>query len=212
MATLGSKQLTFGKYAGKTLDEVANLDPGYCRWAASISQPGGQLKELVDYWKSRQCESSQQISKPSAKRSLEPEKDDVAKRQCTRDPEVLRRSSQQALSTRSFRLQQRYLDLIRAGVKVWEGRLRIGAAVGVRPGCPISFSSGSDELHMVVKSTREYKSFEDMLCDLGVESLLPGVKILAQGLSIYHSFPGYAQKELRFGVVAMELMPCATSP
>lgn len=52
-----------------------------------------------------------------------------------------------------------------------------------------------------------------MLRDLGVENLLPGVSDLKQAVDIYRSFPGYAEKEMMLGVVAMEIVPpgsCAT--
>jgi len=64
-----------------------------------------------------------------------------------------------------------------------------------------------------LRSVREYRSFEDMLRDFGVENLLPGVSDLKQAVDIYRSFPGYAEKEMMLGVVAMEIVlpgSCAT--
>merc|ERR1712107_132509 len=103
-------------------------------------------------------------------------------------------------SRKTFRMQQRFLELIKSGSKRWEGRLKTGAAAIVSAGCIVSFSSQTEELDMMVRSVREYKTFEDMLSDLGVETCLPGVRSLSQGVSIYHSFPGYAQQEVLRGV------------
>lgn len=108
--------------------------------------------------------------------------------------------------SRTFRLQRKYLDLIKSGRKRWEGRLKVGAASGIPIGCNVTFTCGGADLKMKVRSLREYKSFADMLRDLGVENCLPGVVSLEQAVAIYHSFPGYAEKEIRFGVLAMELM------
>jgi ASC-1-like (ASCH) protein len=50
-----------------------------------------------------------------------------------------------------------------------------------------------------------------MLQDLGVENCLPGIKDVDAGVTLYHGFPGYAEKEQQFGVIAMELVPAESS-
>lgn len=43
----------FGKHKGKTFDEVASSDPGYCDWALKMDSPSAGLKDFVEFLKSR---------------------------------------------------------------------------------------------------------------------------------------------------------------
>lgn len=200
LGTLSSERLMFGKHSGKTFTEIVETDPGYCRWAQA-QQPNGQLAKLVEYWS--MCEGK--------KRPADFDTGAVQKRQrfveSARIETIARPTTRKAF----FRLQHPYLESIKSGQKRWEGRLKAGAAMSIAMGCHVTFSSGREDLHMVVRSVRDYRTFEDMLCDLGVETCLPGVKSLSEGVSIYHSFPGYAEKESSCGVVAMELMKPGSS-
>merc|ERR1712032_26338 len=128
-----------------------------------------------------------------------------------REHEMLTTVARPFQQKRTFRMQQQFLDLIKAGKKRWEGRLHTGAAVGVSMGCSVRFSSTEEDLEMKVRSVRNYRSFAHMLEDLGVHTCLPGVSTVKEGVAIYHSFPGYADKECKLGVVAMELMPTDAS-
>lgn len=42
---------SFGKHKGKTFQEVADSDPGYCQWALKQDEPGGALKKFVEFIK-----------------------------------------------------------------------------------------------------------------------------------------------------------------
>lgn len=203
------QRFNFGKHIGKTFAEVAIGDPTFCSWAQKQQKPSDELKQFIDFL-ARQCSSSASSSvQAGSKRSIELMQEGVGTvaehidAKSRRVQEVARPSVPQR---RFFRLQRQYLENIKSGRKRWEGRLNVGAAAGVSIGCKATFSSGSDTLEMTVRSVRYYKTFEAMLCDLGVDTCLPGIGSLSQGIAIYHSFPGYAQKERQFGVVAMELM------
>lgn len=199
IASVGQERFTFGKHAARTFGEAAGNDAGYCSWAQAQQGASGQLGRFVEYLARLKSHSTGQ---PGQKRSCDGTDDIAAKRQ--RVQEIARPTAQRRIP---LRLQHQYLEHIKAGRKRWEGRLNVGAPAGASKGCLAVFSSGRDNLEMTVQSVRKYGSFEDMLQDLGVETCLPGVTSVARGVSIYHGFPGFAEKEKQFGVVAMELAP-----
>lgn len=41
--------LTFGKYSGKTFEEIKKIDISYCNWALKQTKPNGRLKEFQNY-------------------------------------------------------------------------------------------------------------------------------------------------------------------
>jgi uncharacterized protein (DUF3820 family) len=43
----------FGKHKGKSFQEVAELDQGYCDWAMRMDNPSGALKEFVEFLKAK---------------------------------------------------------------------------------------------------------------------------------------------------------------
>jgi ASC-1-like (ASCH) protein len=208
------EHFTFGKYAGKSFLQVAKEDPSYCNWAQKQQNATGQLKRFIEFVSLQErndsCPSPSQGHKRHADnmqgfaQGTETETD--AKRQRIelqqRVQDIARPSVPQR---RFFRLQHQYLNHIKTGRKRWEGRLNVGVAAGITVGCLATFSSGSENLEMEVQSVRKYPNFEAMLSDLGVEKCLPDVSSLDRGVSIYHSFPGYAEKAGKFGVIAMEL-------
>lgn len=209
---LGQQRIQFGRHAGKSFEELAQADPGYCRWALVQPNPSGQLAQFTEYL--HQLPKRQSHAQVAGLKRVLPAGAETGGTEAKQPRlEALTRPPARplAVSSRTFKLQWRYFDLIRSGQKRWEGRLKVGAAVGLSVGCKVTFSCGSSDLEMTVRSVREFRTFEDMLRELGVETLLPGVGSVSQGVAVYHGFPGYAEKERRFGVVAMELMPPGAS-
>ncbi|CAK9006879.1 unnamed protein product [Durusdinium trenchii] len=49
----GRQRLTFGRHFGRRYSEVAQSDPGYCRWALSIGHPQGDLRHFVQWLQRR---------------------------------------------------------------------------------------------------------------------------------------------------------------
>jgi hypothetical protein len=45
-------QLTFGRYAGKTFEEVKLTDISYCNWVLKQIKPTGKMKEFQNYLQS----------------------------------------------------------------------------------------------------------------------------------------------------------------
>lgn len=202
-------RFSFGKHSGKTFGEVAGTDAGYCSWARENQNPTGQLRDFINFLAQRASDSTCPTSSTNSKRSVEvlgSVANNDAKRQrmdLHQDVQAVARPS--VAQRRFFRLQHQYLEHIRSGRKRWEGRLNVGAAANVSAGCIATFDSGREKIEMLVESVKQYRSFEDMLLDLGVDTCLPGVTSLTQGTGIYHSFPGYAEKASKLGVTAMEL-------
>lgn len=56
-----------------------------------------------------------------------------------------------------------------------------------------------------IKDIKRYNSFKDMLETEGLENVLPGINTIEEGIRIYHSFPGFKEKEKTVGVVAIHL-------
>ena len=104
-------------------------------------------------------------------------------------------------------LKKKYFDAIKAGIKTVEGRLNSPKFKDLKPGMNIVFkSTDSDEdLTCKVESLNVYPNFEIMLQKEGLEKMLPGIKTIEEGNTIYESFPGYKDKVKEIGALAIRL-------
>src|SRR5689334_21025897 len=109
-------------------------------------------------------------------------------------------------------LDEKYFRLIKAGVKIVEGRRATEQYMKLVEGDAIKFVTESGEsgespnkLEMCAKVTgvKKYPSFAEMLIAEGIENCLPGITDLSKGVEIYRSFPGYAEDEKLLGVVGI---------
>eukprot|EP01053_Blabericola_migrator_P010178 Blabericola_migrator_1__10177@NODE_568_length_7541_cov_61_527562_g423_i0_p2_GENE_NODE_568_length_7541_cov_61_527562_g423_i0NODE_568_length_7541_cov_61_527562_g423_i0_p2_ORF_typecomplete_len871_score203_27SNF2_N/PF00176_23/1_5e44ResIII/PF04851_15/4_2e11ResIII/PF04851_15/41Helicase_C/PF00271_31/4_2e12DEAD/PF00270_29/3_2e06DEAD/PF00270_29/6_4e03ERCC3_RAD25_C/PF16203_5/0_00015Flavi_DEAD/PF07652_14/0_01Flavi_DEAD/PF07652_14/1_1e04DEAD_2/PF06733_15/2_2DEAD_2/PF06733_15/1_4e02TniB/PF05621_11/0_27_NODE_ len=48
----GSQTCQFGKYKGKSFDEIRKTDSGYCTWVMQVETPGAPMVELINYLRS----------------------------------------------------------------------------------------------------------------------------------------------------------------
>ena len=87
-------------------------------------------------------------------------------------------------------LQKRWFDLIKSGVKTLEGRIRKGNWLNVDAGDVLVFYCENDEVTCVVEELTEYASFEEMLSNVNLGSILPGIDSVEEGLKIYESIYG----------------------
>mmetsp|Transcript_12532 Transcript_12532/g.28268 ORF Transcript_12532/g.28268 Transcript_12532/m.28268 type:complete len:742 (+) Transcript_12532:77-2302(+) len=55
----GQKTLAFGKHKGKTFEEVANDDKGYCQWVLKLQDASGNMKDFIDFVRSKQDAGSE---------------------------------------------------------------------------------------------------------------------------------------------------------
>lgn len=103
-------------------------------------------------------------------------------------------------------LQDKYLSMMLAGTKIWEGRLNNAYYGSIQIGDCITFVSPTRKLDAIINEKREFRTFREMLQDNTVEAFLPGDgKDLDAAVEVYRSFPGYRDDEGKFGAVAFKI-------
>lgn len=105
----------------------------------------------------------------------------------------------------SVTLKPQYINMIRSGSKTVEGRINSGMFARVKPGDLIRFWARQDEVHVVVESIYQYGSWRAMLEGEGVQTCLPNIRALEEGVRLYNNLPGYREKAERFGVLALRI-------
>jgi len=110
------------------------------------------------------------------------------------------------MSHKTIGLQEKYLTMMLAGTKIWEGRLNNAHYGSIQIGDRVTFVSPTRKLDAMINEKREFGSFREMLQDNGVEAFLPGdEKDLDGAVEVYRSFPGYRDGEEEFGAVAFKI-------
>lgn len=102
-----------------------------------------------------------------------------------------------------LKILPQYFQAIVKGLKTVEGRLKKNDLVYLQKGDTIEFVSESSHTHAQVTYIKEYKSFKEMLLDQGVANCLPDLSDADEAAKVYHSFPGYREGEVQFGVLAI---------
>lgn len=110
-------------------------------------------------------------------------------------------------------LRKVYVNMIQRGTKTIEGRINIGAFARMSAGQTIRFfyqQNVNDDVRCEITRINRYSSFAEMLQKEGVAPCLPdiaerGGDILARGIALYSSIPGYEERAKQFGVVALHL-------
>lgn len=82
-----------------------------------------------------------------------------------------------------------------------EGRLGTAEFRALACGNRIKFVRGRQSREAVVQRNSHYPTFELMLNSEGLHKILPNISTISDGVAIYRSFPGYAQKEVLHGCV-----------
>ena len=109
-------------------------------------------------------------------------------------------------------IYRQYYELILHGRKPWEGRINKGAFRYLREGDQLEFYRGEEKFFASLSKRREFRTFEEMIRDIGVRPLLPdkGSMPPAEAVELYRSFPGYRDQESIHGVVAFCVYPLQT--
>lgn len=105
-------------------------------------------------------------------------------------------------------LQEKYLNLIKKGIKTVEGRINDGKFAEYKKGDIIKFVENKNPQNFIlckILRVHHYKTFEEMLQKEGLGRCLPGVKIIEEGVNIYRSFTGYIERGKLHGVLAFTL-------
>ena len=102
-------------------------------------------------------------------------------------------------------IREEYLQLIKQGHKMKEGRIKQGIFQRIKVDDFINFFCPLTESQALAKvvSVEEFPNFEEMLNGNELEKYLPGIKSVKDGVAIYYSFPGYKQKEKECGVLGI---------
>lgn len=108
-------------------------------------------------------------------------------------------------------VQKIYFDAIACGRKTVEGRVNTEKYKTLQPGMRIGFCApeGNEVVYCFIEDLRVYQTFKDMLCQEGVENMLPGVDSLQKAIAIYEGFPGYADAVKEFGALAIRIRLCS---
>mmetsp|Transcript_30204 Transcript_30204/g.66013 ORF Transcript_30204/g.66013 Transcript_30204/m.66013 type:complete len:317 (-) Transcript_30204:149-1099(-) len=108
--------------------------------------------------------------------------------------------------TKTIPLKMQYLGMILDGSKTVEGRINTGMPAQCRKNDSILFFSGDTCCLTKVTDKMQFPTFREMLSHYTIKSCLPDFKgDLDAAEKLYRSFPGYAEKEARFGVLGLEL-------
>ena len=102
-------------------------------------------------------------------------------------------------------VQQHYFDAIKSGQKTVEGRLNKPRYNDLVIGMQLQFEGLDKEVvTCVITGITRYSDFASMLVSEGVESMLPGVTSLQEGVALYESFPVYKEGVQRVGALAIK--------
>lgn len=97
-------------------------------------------------------------------------------------------------------VQQPYLDLIKNGKKIVEGRLGKDKYLSLVKGDLIKINN----LEVEVQSVEKYPTFQDMLVMEGVKNVIPDATDLDSAVNVYYKF--YSKEdEVQFGVAGISI-------
>jgi len=102
----------------------------------------------------------------------------------------------------------RYFDLIEKKIKTFEGRVNKPKYQKIKSGDSIEFAPEESSSRLVIAKVlgiHKFKSFKEMIEQVGLFQCLPGVDSIEEGVNIYHSFPQYKEDAEKFGVVAFKI-------
>ncbi|MEI6242505.1 MAG: ASCH domain-containing protein [Chlamydiota bacterium] len=130
----------------------------------------------------------------------------LLERQNTREKErTYQPERQQRKEIHQIPLKGQYIRLIQDGIKTVEGRIFSGQFLRVREKDEIVFFNQNQSIRCEVTAMKIYSTFADMIKQEGLNNLIPYCKSQEDGVRLYESFPGYAEKAKRYGVVALRL-------
>lgn len=105
-------------------------------------------------------------------------------------------------------IQKKYFDAINAGLKTAEGRINSAKFKDLKIGAQIIFTCAEDyskKIICTVQAINVYPDFKTMLQKEGLQNMLPGIKNIAVGISIYESFHGYKEAVKKYGAAAIRI-------
>ncbi len=106
--------------------------------------------------------------------------------------------------TQQMPLKQVYLEFMLDGRKTVEGRINTGIPARVRVNDHMLFFANDTCCLVKITDKRSFPTFRQMLQHSGIKTCLPDFNgNLDAAERLYRSFPGYAEKEAKFGVLGL---------
>ena len=113
-----------------------------------------------------------------------------------------------APSTHKMSLNSPWFELVRDGIKTYEGRRMTDGVRAMRVGDVVEFSRHKDDSSELFRTTvvdmTYFSSFKSALEKLGVERVLPSVSTVADGVEIYKKYVSEKTQKLD-GVCMLKL-------
>ena len=125
------------------------------------------------------------------------------------------------MATHQLDVQEYYFNKIEEGTKTVEGRAgkvdtskninenykehRSIYKAGDRLQFTVSGKENSKTLLCDITAVKFYDGFENMLRQSGLQNCLPDIDSIDKGVEIYRSFPGYADREVKYGAVGIHI-------
>ena len=107
-----------------------------------------------------------------------------------------------------FKVQEKYFNQIKNGIKTAEGRINKPKFAKLKSGDMIIFSPNSnpsEQLQARVVNISIYNNFNEMLKNGdNLKKLLPDVETVEDGVKIYESFGDYKTAQFEYGVISIE--------
>lgn len=105
----------------------------------------------------------------------------------------------------SLSVKKIYFDAIKSGQKTVEGRINTPKYQDLKAGIDILFFLEKTEEKIVCTITKlvTYTNFKDMLQKEGVETMLPGVTLIDDGIRLYESFGNYKEEIKTYGALVI---------
>lgn len=102
-----------------------------------------------------------------------------------------------------------YRQAIMKGIKTIEGRPATEKYREIALGDEIVFQDEHGVTRCIVENKHLFKSFHALLTECGYLRCIPHAKNFEEALEIYLSFPGYSEKEAKWGAIAFQIKTVA---
>lgn len=105
-------------------------------------------------------------------------------------------------------MKKKYIHQIKSGEKTVEGRIFKDRILKYQVGDRLRFyyvSNAQDDVVCRIVKLKKFSSFQEMLVKAGFKACIPEASSSEEALAIYDSIPGYREKAVFFGVVAIYL-------
>ena len=97
-------------------------------------------------------------------------------------------------------------NLIKSGEKRVETRAASPRYKDIKDGDIVVFKCGNDSFERIEKKARKFNNVDKILDHYDVKDINPGVNTVEELKLMYNSYPNYAEKLKKYGIIAFELL------